>query len=222
MAFLDNTGLEHFVDKVRNESYDAWRDKIQEYIDDSYDYQRLVYTTSSNYLPQSSQIESSSSLASLFEGSGDIFSLVALYYDDSSDYALNEGACYTSLYHFLYNCSNLIYADLSWLDLTNCTNIEDCFTGCTMLHTLRIILPDIDVDLTDCPLDEDSVEYIINNLPSSSNGSVLSLSSESYEYVTDALAEYAERMGWNVVTMIVITEDGETIVDEEDNIVITE
>ena len=222
MAFLDNTGLEHFVDKVRNESYDAWRDKIQEYIDDSYDYQRLVYTTSSNYLPQSSQIKSSSSLASLFKGSGDIFSLVALYYDDSSDYALNEGACYTSLYHFLYNCSNLIYADLSWLDLTNCTNIEDCFTGCTMLHTLRIILPDIDVDLTDCPLDEDSVEYIINNLPSSSNGSVLSLSSESYEYVTDALAEYAERMGWNVVTMIVITEDGETIVDEEDNIVITE
>lgn len=222
MAFLDDTGLEYFVNKVRDESYEAWRDKIQEYIDDSYDYQSLVYTTSSNYLPQSSKIESSSSLAYLFEGRSDIFSLVALYYDDGSDYALNTNACYTSLYHFLYNCSDLIYADLSWLNLTNCTNIEGCFTGCTMLHTLRIILPDIDVDLTDCPLDEDSVEYIINNLPVSSNGSVLSLSSESYDYVTDDLAEHAEEIGWNVVTMIVITEGSETIISEEDNIVITE
>ena len=191
MAFLDYDGLEYFIDKVRDEAYDAWRDKIQEYIDDSYDYQRLVYVTAESYLPKSLRITGGSELCDgEFANNDSLFTIVALYWDGD-----NSGM--TDVSYAFSGCTSLTYADLSWLDLTNCESISNMFKNCTMLSTLRIILPDLDVDLSYCPLNEESIEYIINHLPVGS-GHSLYLSETSYSYVTEDLLLVAENKTWHI------------------------
>lgn len=85
----------------------------------------------------------------------------------------------TNIDKMFYNCSLLHWCDLTYLPST-ISYIGDAFVGCTSLTDLRISLSDVnEVNLSDCPLNYDSLYYLLYNAKESLE-SYLYLSSTTY------------------------------------------
>lgn len=185
--YLDETGLETLV-KTTREYYDKWRNTIRGYLDQYNAAKNL--TTPYMFCAELNTI--TPTYVSLTEGiaSGTASKLLGAYVLES----INDSQSITSTVNLFNGCTNLYWCDLSNLDMSSITNTTNMFSSCSNLVVLRIKDLACDLDLSDCPLDYTSVNYIVKNL-SNVSSATLTLSSTAY---SNYLSSNLSATGWTV------------------------
>lgn len=108
----------------------------------------------------------------------------------------------SSIDKMFYGCSLLHWCDLTYLPTSLITSAADAFTGCTSLTDL--VLPGLtsgDLNLSDCPLTQESAEAILSNLSATGDGGTITFSSSTYSLIeenTDLINEVYTK-GWTIL-----------------------
>ena len=98
----------------------------------------------------------------------------------------------TNTYYMFYNCNELTEFRM---DMSLVTSAENMFKGCTSLSDLYISNLKTSIDISDCPLTDDSAHFIFFNLQDVTD-KTLTVSS-SLKHV-DIYADLAKSRGWTV------------------------
>lgn len=186
--YLDETGLETLVNTTRK-YYDKWRNTIRGYLDQYNADEDL--TTPYMFCAELDTI--TPTYVKLTGGraySGTASKLLGAYVLES----INDSQSITSTVDLFDGCTNLYWCDLSNLDMSSITETTNMFSSCSNLVVLRIKGLACDLDLSDCPLDYTSVNYIVKNL-SNVSSATLTLSSTAY---SNYLSSNLSATGWTV------------------------
>jgi len=104
----------------------------------------------------------------------------------------------TNVLNMCYGCAALVNVPVSGsLDFGAVTNANNAFTGCKALSYARIDNVGCDLNLTDCPLDADSLDYVLSHLKEVT-GKTLTLGETNLAKVTEAQKTAATAKGWTL------------------------
>ena len=98
----------------------------------------------------------------------------------------------TNTYYMFYNCKELTEFRM---DMSLVASADNMFKGCTSLSDLYISNLKASTDISDCPLTDDSADFIFFNLQNVTN-QTLTVSSKLKH--VDIYADLATRKGWTV------------------------
>ncbi len=108
----------------------------------------------------------------------------------------------TGMAWMFYNCSKLKRLLLGVLDLSNVTTVDDMFHNCSALAdvTGEIRGLKVNINLSACPLTNESAMVFINGLVDVGAPRTITFSSATYATLTDEQFEVATAKGWTVAS----------------------
>lgn len=132
----------------------------------------------------------------------------------------------TSIFEMFSECNKVEVIDLSGWNLTKLTTVQDAFSECRQLHTLKLghinfsnvtripymffhcdkllnvsgTLESIkaDIDLSYCPLTNESAMIFINGLAGVSSNKTITFKASTYSTLTDEQKNLATSKGWTI------------------------
>lgn len=97
------------------------------------------------------------------------------------------------------HCTNLVEI-LGELDASNAESMVNTFRGCTNLETLRVKNLKNNATFSACPLSEESINYILNNVQDVTlSPKQMTLGTTNLSKASEKAKEHATNLGWNLL-----------------------